>query len=196
MNQAIVIGNLGADAEVKESNGQKFISMSIADTRKYKRQDGTEVSSTQWVDAIIGNVNHPVLPFLKQGVKVCVIGAQTLRVYSSKKDRMMKAGMTIHVSTIELCGGSSDEVPRQLIDPNTGQVWPTQKFYWVNRPMTDLMEGESLVMIDSRGNEFSVTAAGWVSRVSCAHVAEEGQDNATVVQDDGDAHEIDPIDDI
>lgn len=129
MNISFIIGNLGSDAEVKESNGSKFITLSIADTRRIKQSDGRYVESVNWIDAVISNPDHPVLPYLKQGVKVAIIGQSSLRVYSSKKDRCMKAGQTIHVLNIELCGGSSDEVPRQLIDPETGRLIDVQKMY-------------------------------------------------------------------
>ena len=129
MNISFIIGNLGADAEVKEANGAKFITLSIADTRKYKSAGNGEQVVTNWVDAVIPNAEHPILPYLKQGVKVAIVGQSSLRVYSSKKDRCMKAGQTIHVLSIELCGGSSDEVPRQLIDPQTGRLIDVQKMY-------------------------------------------------------------------
>lgn len=162
MFQAQVIGNLGADAEVVESNGSRFITLSIADTRKFKKQDGTEVSQTTWLDAIISNVDHPVLPYLKQGVKVCVTGNVTLRVYSSKKDRMMKAGATIHVLSIELCGGSSDNVPRRLIDPDTAQVFDTTKYYWINVDTKGMKKDDMRLLVDEKGNRFLMNKLGFV----------------------------------
>lgn len=162
MNLSFVIGNLGADAEVKTANGKSFISLSIADSRKYTTQDGKEMSEINWIDAIISNADHPVLPYLKQGVKVCVIGNASLRVYSSKKDRMMKAGLTIHVLSIELCGGSSDAVPRQLIEPETGRVLQTNKFYWISEEDIRPKVGENKMFIDARGNEFVMDSNGFV----------------------------------
>ena len=37
-----MIGNLGADCEVKDSNGSKFVTFRLAHTEKYKQQDGRE----------------------------------------------------------------------------------------------------------------------------------------------------------
>lgn len=163
MNLSFIIGNLGADAEVKTANGKQFISLSIADSRKYTTQDGKEVSEINWVDAIISNADHPVLPYLKQGVKVCVMGNASLRVYSSKKDRMMKAGLTVHVLSIELCGGSSDPVPRQLIEPETGRVVQTQKYYWISPEDIKLEKGEARTLVDVKGNEYVMGANGFVN---------------------------------
>lgn len=175
MNLATVIGNLGADAEVVSSNGKQFISLSIADSRKYTKEDGTEVNQTNWIDAIISNADHPVLPFLKQGVKVCVVGQSSLRVYSSKKDRMMKAGMTIHVQTIELCGGSSESVPRQLIDPTTGALIDTQKYYWCNYNTKEMKEDDTHELIDQRGNRYLVNKQGFVAAVQQQEQQQEKQ---------------------
>lgn len=157
-----VIGNLGSDAEVVENNGKKFVTLSIADSRKFKNQDGSETTQTTWIDAIINNVDHPILPYLKQGVKVCVYGNVSLRVYSSKKDRMMKAGATIHVLSIELCGGSSDDVPRQVIDPATGMLHDVTKYYWTNPDPFKLMKDQVYEMIDARGRAYTMDKRGFI----------------------------------
>ena len=83
-----IIGNLGADCEVKVADGSKFVTMRVAHSEKIKKEDGTEVSKTQWVDVTWGKVDAPLLPFLKAGVKVFVRGYVDARVYSSKKDRI------------------------------------------------------------------------------------------------------------
>lgn len=180
-----VIGNLGADAEVVSANGQSFVSLSIADTRKYKKADGTEVSETTWIDAIINNVNHPVLPFLKQGVKVCVYGNVSLRIYSSKKDRMMKAGATIHVLSIELCGGSSDDVPRQLIDPTTGQLFDVTKHYWVNRDNKGMKKDDIYQLVDQRGRTYNMNKTGFVVPTPVTDSAAAGNTNSSDTQTQG-----------
>ena len=40
------IGNLGADAEIKESNGSKFVTMRIALTDKWTTESGEKREST------------------------------------------------------------------------------------------------------------------------------------------------------
>lgn len=162
MFTAHVIGNLGSDAEVVQSNGKKFVTLSIADSRKFKNADGAEVSQTTWIDAIINDADAPILPYLRQGVKVCVYGNVSLRVYSSKKDRMMKAGATIHVLSIELCGGSSDTVPRELIDPETAMVFQTNKYYWVNRDNSKMKKDEMFTLVDAKGRPYQMNKQGFV----------------------------------
>lgn len=158
-----IIGNLGADASVMESNGSKFVTMRIAHTDAYKDDAGNKHEKTVWIDATINDAETKLLPYLKQGVKVFVRGNANLRVYSSPKDRCMKAGCTVSVREIELVGGSSDEVPRQVIDPKTGMLFETQKYYWINRDNKDLKKDEVMTLVDSRGGEYVMNKQGFVS---------------------------------
>lgn len=158
-----IIGNLGADAEVKESNGSKFVTMRIAHSDVYKDEQSNKHEKTVWVDATMNDADSKLLPYLKQGVKVFVRGSLSLRVYSSPKDRCMKAGVTISIREIELVGGSSDEVPRQVIDPNTGMLYDTQKYYWINRDNKDLKKDDVLTLVDSRGGQYLMNKQGFVS---------------------------------
>ena len=103
--------------------------MRVAHTNKYKKEDGSEVEQTTWVDVTMNNPESKVIPFLKAGVKVFVRGNASLRVYSSQKDRCMKAGLTINAVEVELCGGMSELVPKQLVVPETGALVDVKKYY-------------------------------------------------------------------
>lgn len=161
-----VIGNLGADAEVKESNGTKFVTMRIAHTDAYKDEGGNKHEKTVWIDATMNDADSKLLPYLKQGVKVFVRGNASLRVYSSPKDRCMKAGVTVSVREIELVGGSSDDVPRQLIDPNTGALLDVSKHYWINRDNKDMKKDETMMLVDQRGNHYLMGKDGFVKPIT------------------------------
>lgn len=163
MFRAEIIGNLGADASVMESNGSKFVTMRIAHTDAYKDEQGNKHEKTVWVDATMNDAESKLLPYLKQGVKVFVRGNASLRVYSSPKDRCMKAGVTLSVREIELVGGSSDDVPRQLIDPATGMLFESQKYYWINRDNKDMKKDDVMQLVDARGNQYVMNKAGFVS---------------------------------
>lgn len=165
MFKAELIGNLGADAEVKESNGSKFVTMRVAHTAKYKREDGTEIDNTIWVDVTWNNADSPLVKFLKAGTKVFCRGNIQLRVYSSKKDRCMKAGVTISAAEIELCGGSSDIVPRQLIVPDSGMLVDVTKYYQANVDTSKWKNEDTGYLVDTKGNQYSLVKGGWVSPV-------------------------------
>lgn len=158
-----LIGNLGADVEIKSANGSEFATFRVADTSKYKTNDGEEKTVTNWIDCTINNVESKVLPFLKAGVKVFVRGNASLRVYSSKKDRCMKAGLQVSVTEVELCGGNSDAVARQVIDPADGTIHDTQKFYWCDIATKGMKKDDVRELIDARGNRYIMNNQGFVA---------------------------------
>ena len=170
-----LIGNLGADCEVKDSNGSKFVTFRLAHTEKYKQQDGREVVDTSWIDVTYNKTDSGLLPYLKQGVKVFVRGNAHLRVYSSKKDRCMKAGLTIAAMEIELCGGASDEVPRQLIDPDTGALIDVSKWYWCGVDTKAMKKDEVKELIDKNGAIYVMNKGGFVKPQVVEQPQGEGQ---------------------
>ena len=157
-----VIGNLGADAKVMESNGSKFVAFRVAHTSKVKQQDGSERESTTWLDVTMNDTEAKVIPYLKQGVKVFVRGNASLRVFSSPKDKMMKAGCQINAWEVELCGGTTDEVPRQLINPDTAQLLDVSKYYWVNMETKGMKSADTRPLVDSRGRQYVMNYLGFV----------------------------------
>ena len=173
-----LIGNLGADVEVKESNGSQFATFRVADTSRYKTQSGEDKEVTNWIDCSYNNVESKVLPYLKAGVKVFVRGNASLRVYSSKKDRCMKAGLQVSVQEIELCGGNNDIVPRQIIDPENGAIFDTAKYYWCNAPTKGMKKDDLKLMVDARGNQYAMNNQGFVAPVpEQAEEETEGSEN-------------------
>lgn len=165
MLKAELIGNLGADAEIKSGEGYSFVSMRIANTEKWKAEDGTEHTDTQWIDVVYSKTDSGLLPFLKSGVKVFVRGFVRLRVYSSQKDRKMKAGLTINATEIELCGGSSDVVPRQLVIPETGDIVDVAKYYQANVDTSKWKKDDTGYLVDKAGNQYELRKGGWVAPI-------------------------------
>lgn len=159
------IGNLGADAEIKESNGSKFVTMRIALTDKWTTESGEKRESTTWADVTMSNTESKVIPFLKTGVKIFVRGNGSLRVYSSPAEKRMKAGIQCAATEIELCGGVAELVPRQLIEPESGALIDTTKYYWCNADTKGLKKDETKLLIDTRGNQFLVNKAGFVAPI-------------------------------
>lgn len=155
MQYLSVLGNLGADAIVRDSNGKKFVSFKIADTQKFTDNKGVEHQRTTWVSCAWSSDGGRLLPYLKKGVKVFVQGRPSYRVYSSEKERMMVAGVEMQVFSIELAGGSSDEVPRHLVDPLTGSLVDCTKYYWVSG-FADCQ------LLDARGVRYQVDEQGFV----------------------------------
>ena len=105
-----IIGNLGADAEVKVYNGNKFVSFRFAHTDKWVDQN-TGVISTQttWVSCSMNGDGGGLTPYLKKGTKVFVRGTPNFVVYSSPKTHKMESGVNLFVREVELCGGHQEQ---------------------------------------------------------------------------------------
>lgn len=100
-----LIGHLGADAEVKDVNGSKFIACRVADSSKWKDAEGTVHESTRWIDVTL-RADSPLLQYLKKGTMIYCRGTLTTRVYSSEKDRCQKCGLTIGAQEVQLLSAS------------------------------------------------------------------------------------------
>lgn len=156
MLQCTMIGNLGANAEIKVADGREFVTFRLAHNDSFKGADGIKKETSMWVDCTMSCANGrpAVLPYLIRGAAVCVIGNVSLRVYSSEKERCMKAGMTIHVQKLELIGGQGDIVPKKLYT-REGVLLDVNKYYHA--------ETKEKELVDQRGNVFTVAKGGWVS---------------------------------
>jgi len=159
MLQCTLIGNLGGNAKVNKADGREFVSFRVAHNEAYTDSSGKKHDSVQWVDCTLNcdNGTPAVLPYLNAGTMVCVIGTIKTRIYSSEKDRCMKAGLTIRVQRIELLGGASDLVPKRLYNSD-GLIVEVSKFYHCDQKGTMLK--------NQKGQQFAVDENGWVSPVN------------------------------
>lgn len=115
MLQAMIIGNLGANAAVKESNGRKFVSMNVAHTDRIT-SNGQTVESTQWVSVSLNHYSDRLLPYLVKGAKVFVQGKLFTRIWRDREGNS-NVGINILADTIELCGGRNDVAQTATISP-------------------------------------------------------------------------------
>lgn len=105
-----IIGNLGADAEVKLYNGNKFVSFRVAHTDKWvDQQSGVISSQTTWVSCSLNGDGGGLTPYLKKGTKVFLRGTPNFVTYSSPKTHKMETGVNLFVREIELCGGHQEQ---------------------------------------------------------------------------------------
>lgn len=108
MLKVMLIGNLGADAERKETNGRPFVSFRVAHTeRRTNRETGEVTERTEWISCSLDGGGGRLLPYLKRGVKVFVSGDCRLKTYRSTRDGLTYAGMDLFVRSLELCGGQA-----------------------------------------------------------------------------------------
>ena len=69
LNKVILIGNLGADPEVREmGDGTKMAKFSIATTEKYTNREGQPVSNTDWHNIVLWRRTAEIAEkYLKKG---------------------------------------------------------------------------------------------------------------------------------
>lgn len=113
-----VIGNLGADAEIKDVNGRKFVSFRIAHTDKWvDSQTQQAQTTTQWVSCAINGDGGKLVPYLKKGTKVFVRGSVAFGTFNSAKSHQIECAVNLSVWEIELCGSKKEESQ----EPQTNQ---------------------------------------------------------------------------
>lgn len=174
-----IIGNLGADAQVRGEGGRQFISFNVAHTDKWTDEAGTTHESTQWFSCIINDVNSRVLPYLLKGKSVYVRGDGRLRAFSSEKERKFVAGATISVREIELIGGQVDAVPKSLADKD-GNLFTVYKAFYIDPSI----QNKPSELLDAAMNKFAVDKNGFVQRVAADPATQSSADDGSEFQGD------------
>lgn len=101
-----IIGNLGADAVIKEFKGQKFISFSVAHTESYTDGQGQKHERTTWVSCLKYG-ESAVINYLKKGTRVFLRGELSVKTYEA--GGTVQAGINCKVKELQLLGGSRPE---------------------------------------------------------------------------------------
>lgn len=163
MFQVTILGNLGADAEVRTQDGRNFVTFRVAHTRRFQRQ-GQPVEETTWFSCILNGDGGELRKYLVKGQTVLVIGDGTTRIYSSPKLHRMVASVDINVRSVELVGRPSNDIPRQLADPS-GVLHEVHKAYYIAlNEANEVLGGlKSNPLYDARGNAYELWAGGWVT---------------------------------
>jgi single-strand DNA-binding protein len=105
-NQAIVVGHLGADPEIRGEG--KVASFSIATTKEWGEGDQKK-SETTWHRCVCfkeGLVEHVIKAFVKKGSAVMVKGE--LKNSSYEKEGIKHSGVELVVDELILVGGKQD----------------------------------------------------------------------------------------
>lgn len=98
-----VIGNLGQDAKVSETNGQKAINFSIAHNMRTVDNEGVVNETTTWVNCTMWKDKEKsadVVKYLTKGTKVFVEGLPKVKGY--KKDGEHYVSLNLVVQRLDL----------------------------------------------------------------------------------------------
>lgn len=87
VNKVIIIGNLGADPEIRHTNDGRIVAkMSIATSESWKTKDGEKREKTEWHRVVV--FNEPLAKlceqYLKKGAKVYIEGSLATKKWQDK----------------------------------------------------------------------------------------------------------------
>lgn len=114
MNSITVIGNLGADPELKYTpSGTPVCNFSVADNHRYKDAAGKDVETVEWFRVSAwGQQGDACNQWLQKGSLVCVIGRLSTRLYETRNDEV-DVSLDINAVTVQFLSGtrSRDDAP-------------------------------------------------------------------------------------
>ena len=103
MNKFLIEGRLGKDAEVRESNGSKFLSMNVAENQLVGKE-----KKTFWYDVLCFNYNEKLVQYYKKGSVLFITGTLTSDIEVGK-DGVTRCRRKIVADALDfLSGGKSD----------------------------------------------------------------------------------------
>jgi single-strand DNA-binding protein len=122
LNKVTLIGNLGADPEVRSTaNGQRVATLSVATSRQWNNAAGERQEKTEWHRVVLWNTKFSTLAdlaekYLKKGDKVYVEGRIEYRTW---EDREGKTRYTTEINGRELImlsgkGQAGDDAPARV----------------------------------------------------------------------------------
>lgn len=163
MLQALLIGHLGGDAEIKTKDGREFVTFRVAHSERWTDANDQSHENTVWVDCVMDG-KPKVVEFLKRGTIVCVTGAAMTRLYSSAKDRCMKAGLQIRVLSVNLIGSKPDAVPSRLYSTEDGREFVVNKYFQCPDLVRNDVAVEWYPVVSRSGDRFVVDRNGWIQK--------------------------------
>lgn len=115
MIKMTVIGNIGADAVQRETNGRKYTTFNVAVSTKFKNQDGSETERTTWISCARDG-QSPIDQWLKRGRQVYVEGTPSVSMYTDNQGHP-NCNLKLAVHRIELLGGKDEQSQPQAAAP-------------------------------------------------------------------------------
>jgi len=111
VNKVILLGNLGADPELKSTpSGQSVCSLRIATSEKYKDKDGNQQEKTEWHKVVVwGKLADLVNQFCKKGKQIYLEGKLQTRKWQDKdgKDQYTTEVVAENVKFLGGAGGGA-----------------------------------------------------------------------------------------
>lgn len=109
VNKVILVGNLGADPEVKYLEGDNVVAnFSLATTESYKDRNGNRVDQTEWHDLEVWGAQAKVVEqYLKKGSQLFVEGKIRTEKWTDENNQPRRR-TRIRVLNFTMLGGKPD----------------------------------------------------------------------------------------
>jgi single-strand DNA-binding protein len=116
LNKVMLIGNLGADPEVKTTQGgARMAQFSLATSRQWNAEGGQKQEKTEWHRVVVWNNSRTgtglvdvVEKYLKKGDRVYIEGRIEYRSYEDKKDGQTKYITEIRAFELMMLAGRGE----------------------------------------------------------------------------------------
>lgn len=107
LNKVILIGNLGADPEVKHfENGGSLARFPIATSESYTNRNGEQVTQTEWHNIVVrGGLVEVVNKYLNKGDKVYIEGRIRTRSWQDQASKETRYTTEIMTDNFMMLGG-------------------------------------------------------------------------------------------
>ena len=120
LNKMTIIGNLGADPEVRYLDGGAVVAtFNVATTEKYTNRSGEKVEQTEWFRVELWNEQAKVAEkYLKKGNSVYVEGRLRTELWTDKEGKE-RTSLKVRANLMQLLGspnndrGDDSEAPQQ-----------------------------------------------------------------------------------
>lgn len=106
MLKAEIIGNLGADAQVKQINDKYYVAFDMAHTEK---------NETVWISVLWRSNGGGLLPYLTKGTSVFVRGNLTAKTYNTRTGET-KVSLSVMATEINLISSTRGQEERGYLE--------------------------------------------------------------------------------
>lgn len=105
LNRATLIGNIGKDPEIKTlQNGRKFVSFSLATSKRYRDNNGEQKEETQWHNIVIWGKTAETFENIGivKGTQLYIEGEITNRSWTDQTTGQKRYTTEINASTFQI----------------------------------------------------------------------------------------------